>query len=114
MKKFDSWLQRLSHIAQFGLFVITVFTIYYTVIPLYQMAALQEGIARKENELAKLNLKVKEAHSKIRAYVVDQVVAGMIFECSGLLVPPVSPISFRGGLRWIKFPLFLKVTVLPA
>lgn len=108
MKNFDFWLQRLSHIAQFGLFIITLFTIYYTVIPLYQMAALQEGIARKESELAELNFKVKEAHYKIRAYVIDKVVAGMILECSGLLVPPVAPLKFREEAKADKVPFIFE------
>ena len=48
--KFDLWLVRISYIAQVGLFFLTTFTIYYTVIPIYQNASLQEAIAKKEVE----------------------------------------------------------------
>lgn len=109
MKAFDVWLQRLSHVAQFGLFVITLFTIYYTVIPLYQTAALQEGIARKEIELNTLDLKVREAHSKIRGYVVGEIVASMTFNCSGLLVPPVPPSEFGKGHVVDKMPYIFEI-----
>ena len=49
----DKWLPRLSHFSQFGLFIFTVGTIYFTVIPLYQKALLEEAIAKKEIELRK-------------------------------------------------------------
>ena len=47
----DAWLVRLSHLSQFGLLLFTVGTIYFTVIPLYQKALLEESIAKKEIEL---------------------------------------------------------------
>jgi hypothetical protein len=57
----DTWLLRLSHVSQFGLFLFTIGTIYFTVIPLYQKALLEESIAKKEIELkeatAQLNSK---------------------------------------------------------
>lgn len=59
----DVWLPRLSLISQFGLFVFTVGTIYFTVIPLYQKALLEEAIAQKEVEYrhATQTLEAKEA-----------------------------------------------------
>ncbi len=47
----DKWLVRLSHLSQFGLLLFTVGTIYFTVIPLYQKALLEEAIAKREIEL---------------------------------------------------------------
>ncbi len=47
----DIWLPRLSHLSQFGLFLFTIATIYFTVIPLYQKALLDEAIAKKEIDL---------------------------------------------------------------
>lgn len=47
----DTWLDRLSHLSQFGLFLFTVGNIYFTVIPLYQKALLDEAIAKKEIDL---------------------------------------------------------------
>lgn len=55
--KFDLWLVRISYIAQVGLFFLTIFTIYFTVIPIYQNASLQESIAKKEIEYKQLERK---------------------------------------------------------
>lgn len=47
----DRWLPRISHISQLGLFILTIGALYFTVIPLYQKALLEEAIAQKEVEL---------------------------------------------------------------
>ncbi|ECS9194333.1 hypothetical protein DC276_23445, partial [Salmonella enterica subsp. enterica serovar Reading] len=74
--KFDLWLIRVSYIAQVGLFFLTTFTIFYTVIPIYQNANLQESIAKKEIEYKQLQDKEKTLYLKLRKeysrkYVVD-------------------------------------------
>ena len=66
----DVWLQRVSHIVQLGLFLLTLATIYFTVIPLYQKALLDEQIAEKELRLAKLEKSLDAAYRKIRASAV--------------------------------------------
>lgn len=58
----DRWLPRLSHVSQFGLLLFTVGTLYFTVIPLYQKALLEEAIAKKEVEL-KLATQALEARA---------------------------------------------------
>ncbi|WP_140920805.1 hypothetical protein [Limnobaculum xujianqingii] len=60
-KGIDLWLERLSYIAQIGLLIGAAFTINYTVIPLYQLASLQESIAIKEVEFKE---KIKEIQLK--------------------------------------------------
>lgn len=81
----DVWLPRLSHIAQLGLFIFTLGSIYYTVIPLYQKALLEEAIAKKETDLAALSKTLETAYSQIRLYAVREFYIGAAPECSGLL-----------------------------
>src|SRR5690242_5684244 len=62
----DTWLVRGSHIAQLGLFVLTLLALFYTVIPLYKTAALEEQIARKEAELSETQRKIGQAESALK------------------------------------------------
>ena len=83
----DVWLVRASHVAQFGLFLITAGTIYFTVIPLYQKALLDEQIARREIELNRIQDELDVAYKKIRASSVGTYIFRVGAECSGLLLP---------------------------
>jgi hypothetical protein len=83
----DVWLVRTSHVAQFGLFLITAGTIYFTVIPLYQKALLDEQIARREIELNRIQHELDVAYKKIRASSVSTYIFRVGAECSGLLLP---------------------------
>jgi hypothetical protein len=85
--RFDIWLQRASHLSQFGLFLFTVGTIYFTVIPLYQKALLEEVIAKKEVELKAVNESLDKAYVKLRTAIVGQYVFFAGADCSGLMVP---------------------------
>ena len=63
-------MPRLSHLSQFGLFLFTVGTIYFTVIPLCQKALLEEAIAKKEMELKETTAAlVKKEEALLRAQV---------------------------------------------
>jgi hypothetical protein len=68
-RRLDIWLPRFSHFAQFGLFLITVWGLYFTVIPLYQKALLDEAIAKKEIELAATSRSADRLYAKVRKYV---------------------------------------------
>ncbi|WP_149088619.1 hypothetical protein [Pseudomonas prosekii] len=50
MTKFDMYLQRLTSISQIALVLIAVFTIFYSVIPLYQKELASEQLARIQIE----------------------------------------------------------------
>lgn len=80
----DVWLPRLSHVAQFGLFVFTLGSLYFTVIPLYQMALLDEAIAKKEVELATATKTVDRLYLGIRSYVVRDFYLQAMPACGGL------------------------------
>jgi len=83
----DVWLVRASHVAQFGLFLITAGTIYFTVIPLYQKALLDEQIARREIELNRIQDQLDVSYKKIRASSVSTYIFRVGAECSGALLP---------------------------
>ena len=99
---FDRWLLRLSYISQFGLFALTLGALYFTVIPLYKTAVLEEGIAKKEIELkdaerqlaaAKLTLRevTEKTYVRDRSELVRDLVLSAVPRCSGLLRPAVEP-----------------------
>ncbi|TWC18640.1 hypothetical protein FBY06_11496 [Pseudomonas sp. SJZ085] len=97
-QKLDVWLSRLSHLSQFGLFALTIGALYFTVIPLYKTAALEESIARREFELTATTEKLEVATAalekvKLEAYERDRrdLQKRIVFAapyCSGLMTPP--------------------------
>lgn len=92
----DIWLPRLSHFSQFGLFAFTIGSLYFTVIPLYQKAALEEQIARKEAESKVVERAFEESYSRLRAYLVKEFVFQAGPRCTGLLTPmPPPPVLGR-------------------
>lgn len=80
----DVWLPRLSHFAQFGLFVLTIGGFYYTVLPLYQKAVLEEAIAKKEVELALATKALDHSYVRIREYAVREFYIEATPKCTGL------------------------------
>lgn len=102
--RLDTWLVRGSHIAQVGLFVLTLSALFYTVIPLYKTAALEEQIARREAELkateqklaetvAALNDATEKAYRRSRADVLWNLNYQAGPRCSGLFRPVEDPVS---------------------
>lgn len=83
MQKIDIYLSRCSQLVQIGLFVTTLLTIYYTVIPLYKSAQLEESLARKEAEYKVLELKAASILEKVNGWEYQQFVR-KASECSGL------------------------------
>jgi hypothetical protein len=84
----DVWLPRMSHFAQFGLFLFTIFSLYFTVLPLYQKALLDEAIARKELELKDATALLEKKYEKIRSYAVSEYVTKASIKCSDLSIEP--------------------------
>ncbi|HHQ6579376.1 TPA: hypothetical protein ACSTJ2_001323 [Serratia fonticola] len=80
-KKFDLWLVRLSYLSQTGLFFLTIFTLYYTVIPIFQNATLQESIAQKEIELKGLKKEVDELYISLRSELIKKFSVSVIANC---------------------------------
>jgi hypothetical protein len=105
------WLLRISYFSQVGLFSLTIFGFYYTVIPLYQKAVLDEAIAMKEIELKAMQKSLEADYSEIRGYVVNQFVFSAGAECTGLLIriedPSTDQQSRSNEKSWISETLDL-------
>lgn len=84
-QRLDAWLLRISHFSQFGLFLFTVGAIYFTVIPLYQKALLDEALAKKEVELKDANLALERIYARVRTAAVKEYVSFAGAKCTGLL-----------------------------
>lgn len=82
----DVWLPRLSHLAQFGLFLFTLGISYFTVLPLFQKAVLEEAIAKKEVELGVLTKSLDKSYGLLRVYAMRQFYIEAMPECGGLFV----------------------------
>jgi hypothetical protein len=80
--RFDLYLARVSNIVQVGLFVVALCTIYYTVIPLYKSAQIEESLAKKEIEYQKLTEKVDNLYVKNRNWKVHDL-SLVLVECAG-------------------------------
>lgn len=80
--RFDLWLERLSYISQSGLFFLTIFTIYYTVIPVFQNASLQESISQKEIELKKLRDESDVLYKSLKIEYLNKFQLSLIFDCN--------------------------------
>lgn len=115
----DSWLVRLSHLSQFGLFALTIAALYFTVIPLYKTAALEEGIAKREAELRDTENRLAAAEKVLtevteRSYVrergelINSFIRRAGVSCSGLLRPP-EPLLKIGEKRAEKVLLDIDV-----
>lgn len=75
--RLDVWLTRAASLAQAGVLVATIAGFYYTVVPLYQKAALDELIARREIELKEAQAAIvaakREAYELRRANFASEI-----------------------------------------
>jgi len=85
--RIDVWISRLASISQSVLVVLTAAGFYFTVLPLYQKAALEEAIAKKESELKELTAALDKAYSRTRFGALKGFVFSAGVECSGLMLP---------------------------
>lgn len=77
----DIWFPRISHFSQFGLFVITLGSLYFVVLPIYQKSVLDEAIARKEIELKESEKLVEQSYEQLRKFAVTQFTFGVFVKC---------------------------------
>lgn len=77
----DIWLPRISHFSQFGLFVITLGSLYFVVLPIYKVAVLDEAIARKEIELKESKKLVEQSYEQVRKFAIEQFTFGVFVKC---------------------------------
>lgn len=77
--KLDIWLTRAAQAAQVGGIALALFGLYYTVIPLYQKAAVDEQLARANTELVRVE-KVLAA-ARLETYILrrERLMLGLSF-----------------------------------
>lgn len=63
--RWDTWLSRGASVAQIVGVVLALAGLFYTVIPLYQKAAVDEQLARREAELKVVEAKLAEAKTEL-------------------------------------------------
>lgn len=80
----DKFLVRLSHISQIGLLLAAIFTIWYTVIPLYGKAILEEQISQKTLELNQINEKLNAQYSLIKSNTIKDINFKFLTQCYSL------------------------------
>lgn len=88
----DDWLLRLAYLSQVGLLFLAIAGLFYTVIPLYQKAALDEAIARDEKELKLLQGEISSEYTQIRFFTINNYVLRFGAECTGLLIKLEPPL----------------------
>lgn len=94
-KTFDLWLERFSYLSQTGLFFLTVFTLYYTVIPVFQNASLQESIAQKESELKGMKKEAELLYLSLKNEYINKFRQALTFDCNpgtkAVMLPSLPP-----------------------
>ncbi len=98
-RKIDSWLTRVTHASQVGLFVLAFIGYFFTVIPLYEKALLDEAIAEKELRLRELDRQSKDTYKIVRQLIVREYLYLAGPECSGLMDNSAT-ISMVTGRSW--------------
>jgi len=85
--RLDLWLVRSGYIAQVGVLVATILGFYFTVIPLYQKAALDELIAQRERDLRTAQIDIqkakREAYEQYRQNFMQRFSVAAAERCSG-------------------------------
>lgn len=81
-----------SHIAQVLTTILTAGGLFFTVIPLYQKAAVDEQVAKQQQELVKLEQRVESSYRKIRRDAIHRYIFNAGAQCTGLMVP-VLPVT---------------------
>lgn len=87
-KTIDAWLVRLGYLSQIGLLALGAFGLFYTVIPLYQKAVIDEQIAQKTLQLQRTTESLKKTYGELRDYIAWSALFGSFPGCMGMMVPP--------------------------
>lgn len=80
-------LPLVSHVAQVVTVAVTVGGFFFTVIPLYQKAAVDEQVAKQQSRLELLERQVDASYQKIRMDAIRGYVFSAGAECTGLMLP---------------------------
>jgi hypothetical protein len=79
--------------------MVTAGSLFFTVVPLYQKAVLEESLARREVELKKAETTLEGQYAKIRSFYVFGFININSQHCAGLMISPVLPDSGVGAIK---------------
>lgn len=79
VNRFDQWLTRFSYVAQIAGVALALFGLFYTVIPLYQKAAVDEQLARREAELKEVESRLVAARQEAYESRRERRMLGLLF-----------------------------------
>lgn len=80
----DRWLSHVAAFSQLGVLIVTVVTLSYTVIPVYQKAVLEEAVAQKQVELREVQTAVDKLYGDVRSLAVGYFAFDASLKCSQL------------------------------
>lgn len=113
--KLDVWLPRFANFTQVALLALTVGGFYFTVLPLYQKALLDEAYARKEIELKQVTASLEVKYAKLRGVAVRGFVINADADCSGFSEMTRSPFDntkAKASVRTNAFTIDVKKCLL--
>src|SRR5688572_13284956 len=87
----DPWLQRASHVAQVVGVLIAVLALFYAVVPLYRLAALDKQIFDQQQELNRIQGALAAAYVRLRTRVAWEAVFAAGPPCTGMMEPAQFP-----------------------
>lgn len=96
--QWDPWLQRASHIAQVLGVIIALAALFYAVVPLYRMAALDKQILDQQQELDRIQRELAASYGRLRSRIAWEAIFKVGPPCTGLMEPPPEPGYFTKSL----------------
>ncbi|ART83262.1 hypothetical protein CBP31_12050 [Oceanisphaera profunda] len=88
----DKIITRFSNLSQVGMFLFSMFSVYYFVIPIYQKEIISEELAKKEVELKTIKKEIeksiviiKEQQSKLSVITLQKLTSSIYIECTGIM-----------------------------
>ena len=98
-----------GNVAQIILAAATIDAFFFTVIPLYQKAAVDEQVAKQQVKLENLEQQIRAGYERIRADVVRQYFFSAGSKCMALLDPPALTLGAKQPVDFSEHALSLDV-----
>lgn len=104
----DLWLQRLTAVSQIGLCILAVVGLFYTVIPLYKSALLEEEIGRKTRQLEMIKSTLRRTYENLRDQELRLYLSALDDKCnpSGAMKNVHGTVISGPRFQW-KDPIFV-------
>lgn len=96
----DLILSRLSNLSQVGMLLLSIYGFIYVVIPIYQKEQISEDLAKLQIEYKNTTKTIEENNKiiskqkkELTSVFVNQLIATITAQCSGILLPPGTPLE---------------------